>query len=694
MPALSPALPKKNRQPSQHLANGGVVDYIKTKLGFKPQSQQPTSATPAPAAAPPVSTPPSAPEQNLALLGNGTARRAGGFLANRQRQIDEASGYANGGVIRGKGTGTSDDIQRNMPVGTYIMPADSTQAIGASVLQNLGKNAPVNVSNGEYEMPPEQVHAVGVQALNNLKQSTHTPVRNAKGFAPSTAFFANGGVVDDEKPKPNFSVGGGLDPFAKIDNSQVPKGMAAPEPVAPPAPVEKPAAPVVVPPVDAAPPSKGFLEKANDMSKAVLRNNPITAPLAEGSDTRGVVSDGWNQAGMQFDKGNYVRGIGAGVRGLAGAIPAIAVDQARPIVHFATEAGKGLFGIGDEPVANNPNSIEQPKTNSNSPAVNKPSTARPPANVATKPVDTSSVAAPTNSANTTPATKPPAVGNVIREGDEYDANGNLTKVGNKYSGNNIGENFTINGEAPRRGGYMVVPGGGFGGTRAPVSDTGFVPGSARSGGGRVTFVGDTATEERNARLSNGLSPYAGSPNGQLTANQVRVLAGLKENAENNATSRANSELANDGANYRAEMQEYGANARSVIPQQVALEQLGINKESAGLANRAAARQEKLYEKYDAANTPEERAAIAQSIRDLSGKADNPKDYLVDVGGGQSFDEKAGMVLNNPKRWVDSRTGQELGAGRQSAGANADALLWLKENPNDPRAARIRKSLGL
>ena len=152
---------------------------------------------------------------------------------------------------------------------------------------------------------------------------------------------------------------------------------------------------------------------------------------------------------------------------------------------------------------------------------------RPPANVATKPVDTSSVAAPTNSANTTPATKPPAVGNVIREGDEYDANGNLTKVGNKYSGNNIGENFTINGEAPRRGGYMVVPGGGFGGTRAPVSDTGFVPGSARSGGGRVTFVGDTATEERNARLSNGLSPYAGSPNGQLTANQVRVLAGLK-----------------------------------------------------------------------------------------------------------------------------------------------------------------------
>lgn len=660
MPALSPALPKKNRQPSQHLANGGVVDYIKTKLGFKPQSQQPTSATPAPAAAPPVSTPPSAPEQNLALLGNGTARRAGGFLANRQRQIDEASGYANGGVIRGKGTGTSDDIKRNMPAGTYIMPADSTRAIGADTLQGLGKNMPVNVSNGEYEMPPEQVHAVGVQALDNIKQSTHTPVRNAKGFSPSSAFFANGGVVDDEKPKTNFSVGGGLDPFAKIDNSQIPKGVAAPEPTAPPPPVEKPAAPVGAPPVSVAPNNEsGVMDAVKGATNIALRAKAATAPLAEGSNTRNVLSSVGDDIAAAKGAGQTV---GAVLRGAA-VIPAVGADMAnsvydtkiKPAMGFISDVYKGATGdFGDAPT--NPTSRPASPSSVTAPA----NTAKAPSEVSNKNNAAPAGAPPSAPANT-PATQNTASSDAAKPGDVVkttDKDGNVS-----YSGNNIGENFTINGEKPSRGGYMVVPGGGFGGTRAPVSDTGFVPGSARSGGGRVTFVGDTATEERNARLSNGLSPYAGSPNGQLTANQVRVLAGLKENAENNATSRANSELANDGANYRAEMQEYGANARSVIPQQVALEQLGINKESAGLANRAAARQEKLYEKYDAANTPEERAAIAQSIRDLSGKADNPKDYLVDVGGGQSFDEKAGMVLNNPKRWVDSRNGQEIGSVR-------------------------------
>ena len=69
------------------------------------------------------------------------------------------------------------------------MPADSTQAIGASVLQNLGKNAPVNVSNGEYEMPPEQVHAVGVQALNNLKAIHAYPCPQRQRLCTFHGFF-------------------------------------------------------------------------------------------------------------------------------------------------------------------------------------------------------------------------------------------------------------------------------------------------------------------------------------------------------------------------------------------------------------------------------------------------------------------------------------------------------------------------
>lgn len=92
--------------------------------------------------------------------------------------------YANGGVVRGPGTGTSDDVQATIAKGSYIMPADSTKKLGADALGELGRPVPVNLSNGEYQMPPEQVHAVGVQALNQIKDATHAPVKSARGFAP------------------------------------------------------------------------------------------------------------------------------------------------------------------------------------------------------------------------------------------------------------------------------------------------------------------------------------------------------------------------------------------------------------------------------------------------------------------------------------------------------------------------------
>lgn len=73
------------------------------------------------------------------------------------------------GLIQGPGTGTSDSIEKDVPAGSFIMPADATQKIGEPVLAGLGARMPVRLSNGEYELPPEQVHAVGVQALEQMK---------------------------------------------------------------------------------------------------------------------------------------------------------------------------------------------------------------------------------------------------------------------------------------------------------------------------------------------------------------------------------------------------------------------------------------------------------------------------------------------------------------------------------------------
>jgi len=112
-----------------------------------------------------------------------------------------------GGKIQGPGTGTSDDVKKSVPEGTYIMPADSTQQIGEQNLAQMGEGQPVdvNVSNGEFEMTPEQVHAVGAQALDQMKNQTHTPsglpqtIMDQPGGKPQL-FFRDGGLVQNRYP--------------------------------------------------------------------------------------------------------------------------------------------------------------------------------------------------------------------------------------------------------------------------------------------------------------------------------------------------------------------------------------------------------------------------------------------------------------------------------------------------------------
>lgn len=110
-----------------------------------------------------------------------------------------------GGLIKGKGTGTSDDIKKNVKDGSFIMPADSTQQIGVDSLENAGKELPLNLSNGEFELTPEQVHGVGAQVLGQIKDQTHTPVDQPQiGIKKDNKpefFFANGGLVEEEKLK-------------------------------------------------------------------------------------------------------------------------------------------------------------------------------------------------------------------------------------------------------------------------------------------------------------------------------------------------------------------------------------------------------------------------------------------------------------------------------------------------------------
>lgn len=132
------------------------------------------------------------------------------------------AGYAQGGMVRGPGHGTSDSIEAEVPEGSFIMPADSTRAIGPGRLDGLIAHAqqqvpegvagrgsragvPVALSNGEFQITPEQVYGIGLLALQQMLDDTHTPIggrgEGGQQAAPPSGQrlqLADGGMVSEE----------------------------------------------------------------------------------------------------------------------------------------------------------------------------------------------------------------------------------------------------------------------------------------------------------------------------------------------------------------------------------------------------------------------------------------------------------------------------------------------------------------
>lgn len=208
MQGFQPAARRLAQLP-QHLADGGVVGFGARGLSGlrdlvpKMQAMGYQQAAPAPAAAPEA-------RGTSALRAMIPQVEAMGY---RQASAGQPQYFADGGLIRGPGTGTSDSIEDEVEPGTFIMPADSTQAIGPSALEQMG-TVPVRLSDGEFKVPPEQVTAIGEAVLKLMKDTTHTPVNGvdggqtdeevaqAQGFSPSAAQrmqelpqFADGGLV-------------------------------------------------------------------------------------------------------------------------------------------------------------------------------------------------------------------------------------------------------------------------------------------------------------------------------------------------------------------------------------------------------------------------------------------------------------------------------------------------------------------
>lgn len=113
------------------------------------------------------------------------------------------SNYADGGPIRGPGSGMSDSVKGAAEEGSYILSADTVRAIGHSKIQKIMEQAgvrpgfggddrggvPVRLSNGEYQIPRRAVDFHGEEFFNKLQQKYHRPtMQDDDGMA-------NGGAI-------------------------------------------------------------------------------------------------------------------------------------------------------------------------------------------------------------------------------------------------------------------------------------------------------------------------------------------------------------------------------------------------------------------------------------------------------------------------------------------------------------------
>ena len=239
----------------QQLADGGMVHSIKGMLGLRPKTREELLAADAKAQArnqeaagrvaersaqqPAPATP--APQAAISEYSgmNAMQRREKEQGLKNGGMVMKPRGFKAGGMIQGPGTGTSDSIETEKKPGTFIMPADSTQAIGPDVLEELaepmeageegegmetvgaesegaeeegeGEAVPVRLSNGEFEFTPQQVQSLGEAVLTVLRNATHEAAEDkpkAAGFKPMQG-FVDGGMIENNVTRVGNSYSGG-----------------------------------------------------------------------------------------------------------------------------------------------------------------------------------------------------------------------------------------------------------------------------------------------------------------------------------------------------------------------------------------------------------------------------------------------------------------------------------------------------
>lgn len=594
------------------------------------------------------------------------------------------------GLIQGAGTGTSDDIKKNVPAGSYIMPADSTQQIGTNNLKNMGSPTPVNLSNGEFQLSPDQVHSVGVQTLDAMKNQTHAPVDQPQlGFKPGQnkpeLFFANGGLVpsaypsaDDIRRAQQNRIGGPQMRDVTPINRQLPATSSTPSTTSSPSASPSNPAPTQ---------GGGFGARFNSLRQGI--NRAANTGLGKLGTVGALASTGFAVAdtpteqyrerfglgdynpedsnGMLFAKDFGVRALGAAsdlgnamTLGQAGRLYA---DKQR--IASEAKAAQPEFNAKQ----NNRNTVVDNSFGNN----------KTPPTTQTQP----EIQIPSNS---------------VQNSDPYA----IQQKGNSFSYANPGAAAQARADGIREGeglGFKVRPVNdprGVANLFANTQEMGPTEqqiqnaiaqremnlGLGMRGYGnnpvQAPQRNDAQEAERQAVIRAASTPIAGARG--LTANQVRTLSDLQQGEDNRANQRYTTDANNvaalqreamgqAGQNYRTELGEQGTNNRFnanlgfdaqkfQATNDLANREFNLNATEKGFGIRNSSRLEKLYEQYDSAKSDEDRKSIQEKInRYTGGKADAGKDRYMTVGGGQEYNKEEGVMINRPQQLFDTQTQQ-------------------------------------
>lgn len=634
-------------------------------------------------------------------------------------------GIKRGGKVKGTGTGTSDDIKKTVPSGSYIMPADSTKQIGAENLEEMGESKEkdraetvegmgepreVNLSNGEFQFTPDQVHQVGVQALDQMKDQTHTPVDQPQiqgGFGihkKPELFFANGGVVspypnadDIRKAQARKQIGG---PQMR-DVTGITRDVGNSPAVRQPNVIQQntstmPSEPAV---------RTGFGVRVGNLAKGLGKFHGVGSMIGGAVDGFNTDTEQYRQRfGMQTDNPSFLGDLGVRTLGVlsdvgntatfglvgrnfadkqqAAAEQNLASQQARFATHNASKAV--------QPVST-PSVPAQPKQPSFNDQVNNElygtASTTQPVQAALKNSDPYAIQQKGNSfsySNPAAANQARAAG--VPELQTSDFAGGIRRANDPNGVRNFMANTREMGPSEQQ-------------IQAALNQQmNSQQGIAYPDRPQLT---DEQVNERRQIMRDIAAPINGARG--LTSNQRAQMLEMNQGDQNraaqmyntdanNATSQANTAANNTASVAQTMMREQGANDRNALSeygqtyrQGQALDQdtakfnadfglknrqqrLTETKEGFGIRN--AQRIEKLQEMYDKAETNEQRQSIQERISRLTGGKENSRDRYMTVGGGQEWSEQAGGMVNRPQQIFDTQTRNfvDLGnpAGQQTA----------------------------